>query len=326
VNTATCENIASQIENFSVHFFGEVTKTEAEGVVTWTLPCNLDVGLENNPRTDGEGLACYFLRLFQDGIMGATGPQGPQGADGTNGRNAFTVTLAGFTQPSLAAPNIQILTSYNPVFVPGLYVFISTSGWYLITAADTVGNLWLTILQGVAGAPGTIPAGKLVIPSGTPGQSIAGPQGPTGPTGPQGTPGNSYTATNEFYPGTAGTDYRIQLLASQVNFVTSQPEVTVPEAGIYMLTAIVDITADPSINPTDTITCFLRDMTAAVNIVETFQTICGLNANSRLQMVLHAIVDIHAPGSTLVLYASMTTANLAVIGAQRTHISAVRLE
>ncbi len=80
-NTAACESTASALDNFIAHFFGEITKTELNGVVTWQLPCDLDVGLENNPRLQSEGLACYFLRLFQSGITGATGPQGPAGAD-----------------------------------------------------------------------------------------------------------------------------------------------------------------------------------------------------------------------------------------------------
>jgi len=327
VNTATCENIASQIENFSVHFFGEVTKTEAGGVVTWTLPCNLDIGLENNPRMDDEGLACYFLRLFEDGIMGATGPQGPQGADGTNGRNAFTVTLAGFTQPSLAAPNIQVLTSYNPVFVPGLYVFISTSGWYLITAADTIGNLWLMILQGVAGAPGTIPAGKLVIPSGTPGHSIAGPQGPTGPIGPQGTPGVSYTTNNEFYPADGiGTDYSVQLVGSQVTFVTTHPEVTLSAAGRYLVSANVSVYARNPVVFNDTLYCYLQDVTASTTVPASARNMRGFANGSWFQVVINVIYDVPVGGTTLALFASATSANVFAIFSPQTVITAVRLE
>lgn len=63
----TNESLASAVSNFTLQFFGTVTKTLVDGAVTWTLPCNLDAGLEGNPRLSGEGLACYFLRLLEEG-------------------------------------------------------------------------------------------------------------------------------------------------------------------------------------------------------------------------------------------------------------------
>src|ERR1017187_5408533 len=62
-NSARCESLPSQIENFTDQFFGTVVKTEINGVVTLSLRCQLDVGLPGNPRGVDEGLACYFLRL-----------------------------------------------------------------------------------------------------------------------------------------------------------------------------------------------------------------------------------------------------------------------
>mgnify|MGYP001559221569 CR=1 FL=1 len=144
-NTPENETLPSQIENFTLQFFGEVTKTGSGGVVQWILPCDLDVGLNNNPRAQGEGLACYFLRLFDEGIVGLTGPQGSTGAAGTNGYNAFSVTTLSFTQPTLASPLVQVQTAYNPALLPNSYIFIQTSGWYLINAAALTGILNLTL-------------------------------------------------------------------------------------------------------------------------------------------------------------------------------------
>lgn len=326
VNTATCENIASQIENFTTHFFGEVTKTEVDGVVSWTLPCNLDVGLENNPRMDGEGLACYFLRLFNDGIIGATGPQGDDGADGAAGRNAYTVTLTGFTQPTTGAPNIQVSTSYNPCILVGMYVFIATSGWYLVTATDVTGELWLTLASAASGAPGYIAAGQLVVPAGYPGQSIQGPQGIQGPIGPQGTPGVSYTASNEFYYAIAGTDYRIQVLYEAVNFVVNSPTVTLSDAGTYIFTAVVAIEADPLILTTEKIFCKLRDTTAGVDLPGSVQVVRGLVPDSMVQIVINCRYLVPANGTTVALYAKMDSANKAFINPLSTTITAFRLE
>ena len=69
-NTVQCESLPSRVENFTKNFFGDVVRTEVNGQVVWSLPCGLDVGLPANPRGLDEGLACYFLRLFNDGIVG----------------------------------------------------------------------------------------------------------------------------------------------------------------------------------------------------------------------------------------------------------------
>lgn len=58
------ESAASQINNFINEFFGTLTKSCVNNQVVWTLPCNLDEGLPCYPRESGEGLACYFLRIF----------------------------------------------------------------------------------------------------------------------------------------------------------------------------------------------------------------------------------------------------------------------
>lgn len=63
------ETLASALTNFTNEFFGTVTKTLVNGSVVWGLPCNLSDGLDGNPRVPGEGLACYFLRLLQDGAV-----------------------------------------------------------------------------------------------------------------------------------------------------------------------------------------------------------------------------------------------------------------
>lgn len=39
--------------------------------VVWVLPCDLDTGFAGYPRVAGEGLACYFLRVFAAVSAGA---------------------------------------------------------------------------------------------------------------------------------------------------------------------------------------------------------------------------------------------------------------
>lgn len=67
----TNEPISSALNNFILSFFGTVTKTCVNGQVVWALPCNLEAGSSLLPRTAGEGVACYLLRLF-DFLQGGT--------------------------------------------------------------------------------------------------------------------------------------------------------------------------------------------------------------------------------------------------------------
>lgn len=271
-NTVECESLSSQIQNFTTQFFGTVVKTEVDGEIVWSLPCSLDIGLENNTRANDEGLACYFLRLFREGIVGATGPQGPSGDDGEDGNNAYTVTLASFTQPTLGAPNIQIVTLYNPAMLESLYVFIESSGWYQITATDDAGTLWLTLVKAVNSPPGTITAGKLVVPSGFPGVSVVGPTGPQGPAGPEGDPGDSHTETNGMYFATVGTDYELTVTFAAVDFVNSSARVLLPTAGTYLITVSMQIIGLTGVAATDIASFQLRDTIPATLDGSQFET------------------------------------------------------
>lgn len=65
------EPLASALNNFIVAFFGSLTKTCVNNQVVWVLPCDLDSGFPGYPRVAGEGLACYFLRVFAAVSAGA---------------------------------------------------------------------------------------------------------------------------------------------------------------------------------------------------------------------------------------------------------------
>lgn len=324
VNTAACESLPSQIDNFTTHFFGSVEKTEVNGQVQWTLPCELEVGLNNNPRQNGEGLACYFLRLFSEGILGAQGPTGEPGEDGAAGRNAYTVTLASFVQPTLVSPYVQVTTSYNPCILVGMFVFIATSGYYEVTATSVNGDVWLTLVEPLSGAPATITAGKLMVPCGNPGDSIVGPQGPAGPQGPPGTPGVSYTANNEFYYETIGTDYYIPIAPwNMVTFVASIPQVTVGE-GTWLITANVEIKADASMTSTDGIRIKLRDISLGIDLPGATREVQGLTQDS----IVNVSITVRVPfitTTTVSLYAEGDNPNRAFIEPTGVQITAVKL-
>jgi hypothetical protein len=325
-NTAACETLPSQIENFTLQFFGEITKSEIDGEVVWNLPCGLDVGLPNNPRDPGEGLACYFLRLFQDGIVGLTGPQGDPGADGDNGFNAFTVTLASFTQPTLSAPTVQLTTINNPAIIDGMYVFVEDSGWYVVDAVDGTGSVWLTLTRPLTGAPAVVPVGRLVVPSGYPGESITGAQGPVGAQGPAGAPGASFTATWDQVSFYGGADWDIPVTYTQPNFGSGPMQMLLPDAGTYILTAHIQLGGLAAADPAHVVDAKFRNSTAGSDVDMSFQSTSRIATDEQRVLTISTISVIGTPGTTIRLQLQCTgAANSVTVQANGTHISYVRI-
>jgi len=172
------EPLDSALENFVAAAFGTVEKTAVDGEIEWTLPCDLDAGIEGNPRLDGEGLFCYFLRLFDDGLVGLQGDTGAAGADGADGENAFT-TLA----ENVALPAVEIVTVNLPLVsaawtAVGAHLFVAGLGWVRVDsiAGDTVVG---TIISRVSSPADPILAGSPVIAAGSRGPTGANPFPPS---------------------------------------------------------------------------------------------------------------------------------------------------
>lgn len=253
-NRATCELLPSQISNFTLQFFGPITKTDdGMGNVTWQLPCGLDVGLPSNPRAVDEGLACYFLRLFATGVAANQGPQGPQGVPGTDGMDAFSVTVQNFVPGTSLNPAVQLVIDTNTeVFFPGLNIFIQGAGYYLITDTAPNGVLFCQLVKPSPGVGALVPAGALVVPAGPPGVSIPGPQGIQGITGPvgiqgiqgiQGPVGPSFPITYaQYIPPPGASDFPIPASYAAVNFGATSPQILLTTPGVYLVTVNVGVT------------------------------------------------------------------------------------
>lgn len=103
--TISSESVPSLIDNLVYALYGTINKTISSGRVIWDVPCdpNNTTEIFDQPRLDGEGLMCYFIRLANNGtFLGATGPVGATGASGINGLNGATGStgLTGATGPS----------------------------------------------------------------------------------------------------------------------------------------------------------------------------------------------------------------------------------
>lgn len=325
-NTAECESLPSQIQNFTDQFFGTVTKTEVNGVVSWILPCNLDVGLPNNSRAEGEGLACYFLRLFEEGIVGLTGPQGETGADGTNGNNAYTVTLASFEQPTLDNPTVTIRTAYNPAIVEGINIFVESSGWYQVDTTNVNGYINVTLTKAVTGATGTITAGKLVVPAGYPGASVQGEQGPQGPQGEQGEAGESLTEDNGQFQVNSGTDYALQVTSTAVAFTTSTPSFVLPDAGTYLLSFTTELVGLTGILDNDIATVKLFNQSIAADVPGSAHRKNFISEAEIVSVSWTGLYQTDGPSKTIALYGDCTTSDKVSVVAARTTMTYVRVE
>ena len=251
-NTAASESLPSQLSNFIAQFFGELEKTEQDGVVTWVLPCNLDVGLPGNPRATDEGLACYFLRLFEDGIVGLVGPKGDTGSQGADGNNAYTITTSAFNPVSIAGQSVQFTIIPSPVISEGLTIFIPGAGWYLVTQVFQETTVFAQLLEATPVIEVQVNPGEVVLPTGPRGLSITGPTGPTGPTGsmglsgptgnagptgptgPTGAAGVSTTNTNALNVG-GTTDYTMTNAYAKVDFGTTDLDATLATPGTYIV-------------------------------------------------------------------------------------------
>jgi hypothetical protein len=267
-----------------------------------------------------------------DGITGLTGPQGPPGGDGADGRNAYTVTLLSFVQPSLGSPTVQVKTLYNPAVLVGLSVFIGTSGWYRVDTIDISGNLWLTLIQAVVGvsAGDMITAGKLVVPTGPQGASITGATGPAGPAGPAGPVGGTYSTTNGQTAGT-GIDYELTNAFARVVFGTIEPEVTLPVAGKYLLTATITVyeSAVAPSSPPDAVSFKLWDSNSASFVPNSLVIRQDLTADQWGVSTISVIYTSSGDNHTVQIYGttsgSVGDAKVASTGVSTTMINYIRL-
>lgn len=339
-NTAACETLPSQIENFTTQFFGAITKTEVNGVVSWVLPCSLETGFENNPRMSGEGLACYFMRLFNEGILGFTGPAGATGAAGTNGYNGFTITTGQFIPPAVGA-SVSIPVFYNPTIVVGSIVFISNSGWYRVNVVDWTTNfINATLLETFTGAASPVLAGRTVQPTGPQGTTgPSGTDGVQGPAGPAGPTGSSPTGENDYAVGVDADplDFALSGSFQELVFSTTPAQVTVNSTdGLYFITALVGIQMDadapapwatippPTTGDHAAVTARLYNKTAAAYIGA--EGIITLGPNDRGQIQLAARYNPSVSNSDIVIHAKCASADISRAVAAQTQIISMRIE
>jgi hypothetical protein len=280
-NTTGCESLPSKLANFTEQFFGTVVKSDVAGGVTWTLPCGLETGLPANPRGYGEGVACYFLRVFYDSIRALKGPTGDAGADGAAGGNAISFVTTGFSQPAVGG-TVAILVQPTPALLVGCYLFIQESGWYQVVsvAGD---SLVVTLLVSAPGAGVLVAAGAVIVPvsptgtpiTGLPGLSgAAGARGVQGPDGVKGTDANK--GVNGMITGVGLADMQAHISGAQpipVVFSGVTMDIPIPAGGNFYIVGTTQTTLRTSA------VLFLAEVSYLVRVIST-DAIVGTYTNS----------------------------------------------
>lgn len=61
------ESVPSLIDNLVAALYGQIEKNVTSGKIVWTIPCdpNNTASVSGIPRDEGEGLLCYFIRVFE---------------------------------------------------------------------------------------------------------------------------------------------------------------------------------------------------------------------------------------------------------------------
>jgi hypothetical protein len=195
-----------------------------------------------------------------------------------------------------------------------------------VDATDTSGTLFLTLVKEVTGASGTITAGKLVVPSGFPGVSVTGPTGPQGPQGPQGPAGASLTEDNAFFFATVGVDFNLPLLYAAVDYTNSTPQILLPTAGIYKVTAVVGLIGLASVAITDTVSLKLRNTSNASDVSGSEVEVNDFAEDSVKQLVIDVFVTTDGANQTIALFGKCATADRVAARALKTTITAIRIE
>jgi len=326
VNSADAETLPSTLDNFTQQFFGTITKTEVNGQVTWTLPCNLDTGLPGNPRGSAEGLACYFLRLFSDGIVGLIGPQGDTGLAGNDGNNAYTVVTTAFNAPTVPSPTVQFNVIPSPAISAGQTIFVPTIGWLVIDQIFQNTTVFASLIELIAVPAATVSPGTLILPVGPRGISITGSTGATGAkgdtgetgatgatgaigaTGAAGPAGVAATSSNGIVTG-GPTDYVMTASYAKVDFGASDLEVTLPTAGTYLVIVMVGGTQNSGATREWDFKLYNSITAADVVVSETYSSVVDGGVIPHQRFVISLVTTL-ADNNVIQLYAKSSSATV----------------
>jgi len=157
--TISSESVPSLIDNLVYALYGTINKTIVNGRVIWDVPCdpNNTTEIFDQPRLDGEGLMCYFIRLANNGtFLGATGPIGPIGPIGATGPSGGPTGATGATGP-IGATGIGMPVGGGPDKLFYENDIVMTTNYTITSGKNAMSAGPITVSSGVVL---TIPAGS----------------------------------------------------------------------------------------------------------------------------------------------------------------------
>lgn len=305
-NSAQSETLESALGNFSAEFFGVVNAVSVNNERSYVLPCDLNIALPANPRGDTEALACYFLRLFTDGIDGPLGPKGDAGPAGDAGHANYTVLAQDFYPTNVLGGTATFYVVQTPLITSGQIVSIQGSGWYLVNSVVANSQINATLCGLDSGLSNFIPSGTRVEVAGPKGDFVTGatgdkgpkgeigllgPKGPIGDTGGEGPTGAAgVLLTGTFFSDDAleqvSTDnVEISQTLSELAFSVGPPDARIhldlTGPSTYFVRTVIRIENQTSNSITVTATLFAEDTVLPANsgFIDSFelsQTFLGL--------------------------------------------------
>lgn len=134
---ATRESVSSALNNFIVEFFGVISKVCVNGAVVWALPCDLKgTPVPGYPRIPNEGLACYFVRVFNTVITLILSFGVIQSGRESIHDGLDTATVV-FPAPFTSAPTVRVSVA-RPAGAPLIFANINSDS---ITATGFTADL-----------------------------------------------------------------------------------------------------------------------------------------------------------------------------------------
>jgi hypothetical protein len=185
----------------------------------------------------------------------------------------------------------------------------------------------LQLIAEISGATGNIIAGRIVALTGPQGvQGNTGSTGPQGVKGDKGDTGDVYTPIHDFV-ACAGSNYSIQVAAALVTFAGTEPQLTLPTAGDYMVDVIVGVQMDntAAVAPGEIIKIQIWNATAAAFEADMEKNVQAFLPNQNGQIVTQGLITTTVPNEQLQLYASISVGNKAVVVPAETTLRYVKL-
>lgn len=150
-------------------------------------------------------------------VPGVAGDDGADGADGSNGVSAYTLTTADFTVPAVGA-NVTVSVGNSSWMVVGQPIFVQGPANFVVSSKPSSTSVILTFqgFEDDVAPASTISSGAGVSPGGSQASAVT---------------------ASRLSAYASGGSYDLDATPQILDFTTTDPELTINEAGTWMILA-----------------------------------------------------------------------------------------